>query len=183
MKGLIDGLLGFSRVGSRPLTLAAVPADESLDAAIQNLRLAIAEAGARIERGLLPVVQADATQLTQVFQNLIANALKFRRGEPALVAVSARRVGADWRFEVADNGLGIPAAEQGRVFEVFHRVPGREELPGQGVGLAVCKRAVERHGGEIWVDSEPGRGSTFCFTLPAGMPPAGQAKPSPSGTG
>jgi signal transduction histidine kinase len=106
--------------------------------------------------------------LAQVFQNLIANAIKFRRADEApQVHVSATREGDLWRFSVADNGIGIPADQRERIFQIFHRLHTREEYPGTGIGLALCRRIVERHGGRIWVESEPGEGATFYFTLPA----------------
>jgi light-regulated signal transduction histidine kinase (bacteriophytochrome) len=122
----------------------------------------------------MPRVKADATQLTQLLQNLVGNALKFRRGDPPAVHVSARLAeGADgrsssreWVFSVRDNGLGIEPQYFERIFEIFQRLHTREEYDGSGIGLAVCKRILERHGGRIWIESEPGKGSTFFFTLP-----------------
>jgi signal transduction histidine kinase len=137
-----------------------------LDRALANLRAAVEESAAEIVCEPLPAVWADPTQLTQLFQNLIGNALKFRRTRPR-VHVSAQREGLVWLFAVQDNGIGIEARHQERIFAIFQRLHTRQEYPGSGVGLAICKRIVERHGGRIEVESEPGIGSVFRFTMPA----------------
>jgi signal transduction histidine kinase len=130
--------------------------------------MAIEESQAMVSNGDLPVVQADEVQLGQMFQNLIGNAIKFRRAsEPPRIHVDARRDGAMWVFSVRDNGIGIDPGESERIFEVFRRLHGRAKYSGTGIGLAICKKIVESHGGRIWVDSEPDRGATFYFTLPA----------------
>ena len=129
--------------------------------------MAIEESGAIIECGELPAVRGDATQLLQLFQNLLANAIKFHRpGEAPRVSLSAQARPEGWRFAVTDNGIGIAAEYFERIFALFQRLHGRTEYPGTGIGLALCKKIVERHGGRIGVESEPGRGSTFWFTLP-----------------
>src|SRR5262249_21395241 len=128
-----------------------------------------AEAGAAVTRGPLPVVLADPSQLGQLAQNLLANAVKFRGAAAPRVHVAAERHGDLWRFAVRDNGIGIAAGHVERIFGVFERLHPAAEYPGTGIGLAICKRIVERHGGRIWAESEPGRGSVFCFTVP-GVP-------------
>jgi len=167
MKALIDEILAYSRVGTRGLKLQPVPAAAPLEAALANLKVQLEEASARVEADALPEVVADPTQLAQVFQNLIGNAIKFRSAAPPLIRVWAARQGDRWRLAVGDNGLGIPAGELERVFEVFQRLHSKEAYPGHGVGLAVCKKVVERHGGSIWAESGPGQGTTVHFTLAA----------------
>ena len=128
----------------------------------------IKEAGAVVTKDDLPMVMGDETQLSQLFQNLIDNAIKFRRAEETpRVHISAQRKGNDWEFSVQDNGIGIDPQYFDRIFIIFQRLHSREAYEGTGIGLAVCMRIVERHGGRIWVESEPGRGSLFHFTLPA----------------
>ena len=167
MKALIEDLLSLSRVGTRGKPLEGVESGAALDEALANLQPATEKSGAQITRDPLPRVTADAGQLEQVFQNLVGNAIKFH-GERPEVHVSARREGPCWVFSVRDNGLGIDQRYFERIFVIFQRLHGRDEYPGTGIGLATCKKIVERHGGRIWVESEPGKGSTFSFTLPAG---------------
>jgi len=148
--------------------------------ALANLHTTIEECGARVDYDGLPTVYADGSQVTQLFQNLIGNALKFRRlntDEAPRIRIHARRDGAGWTFAVQDNGIGIDPAYAGRIFVIFQRLHTREEYAGTGIGLAICKRIVERHGGRIWVESQPGQGATFLFTLPA----APDALASPDG--
>jgi light-regulated signal transduction histidine kinase (bacteriophytochrome) len=168
MQHLIDDLLAYSRVGRIDRGLAPTDCSAVFATACANLRQAVEEAGAAVTADPLPTVPAEESQLLQVFQNLIANAVKFRGPDPPLVHVGARRDGPDWRFWVRDNGIGIEPQYAGRIFLIFQRLHTRREYPGTGIGLAICKKAVERHGGRIWVESEPGRGSTFYFTVPAG---------------
>lgn len=179
MKKLIGDLLSFSRIGTRGRPLVAVDPGPVLDRALANLRLLITETGARIERGPLPPVLADSEQLMQVFQNLVSNALKYRGAQPPVVRISARLEGAAVAFAVADNGIGIEEQYFERIFVIFQRLHTDPKISGTGIGLALCKKIVERHGGRIWVESVPGQGATFHFTLPAprsepgpGSPPA-----------
>jgi PAS domain S-box-containing protein len=169
MQGLIQDLLAYSRVNTQGQPPEPVDSVAVLARTLGDLRVAIAEAGAEITHDLMPTVAADATQLGQLFQNLIGNALKFRSAEPPRIHISARRDDGLWTFGVADNGIGIDPAYFERIFTVFQRLHTREEYPGTGIGLAVCKKIVERHGGRIWVESTLGQGTTFFFTL--GRPP------------
>ena len=167
MQELINDLLTYSRVGSRALELRAVEANRTVDRAIGDLGEAIRDSGASVTRDDLPTVRADATQLEQLFQNLIANGIKFRRPEvPPDLHVSATRARAAWSFAVHDNGIGIEAQYLDRIFVLFQRLHSRAQYPGTGIGLAICKKIVERHGGTMSVQSRPGQGTTFEFTLP-----------------
>jgi light-regulated signal transduction histidine kinase (bacteriophytochrome) len=131
-----------------------------------DLRVAIAESGTQISCGPLPVVKADAMQLAQLFQNLLGNAIKFRSAGTPQVHIEAEPGDTGWNFAVRDNGIGIAPEYFDRIFVLFQRLHGRREYPGTGIGLALCKKIVERHGGRIWVESAPGSGSVFRFTLP-----------------
>lgn len=165
MSKLLRGLLAYARIGARGAEPTAVDANEALRLAMDNLRIAIAEAGATVASEHLPKVLFDQAQLMQVFQNLIANAVKFRRpDESPHVNISCQEREGEWLFRVADNGIGIPPHQKDRVFEMFFQADRTSNQTGTGIGLAVCKRVVERHGGRIWVESEQGKGSTFCFT-------------------
>jgi PAS domain S-box-containing protein len=166
MEKLINELLTYARVNTRGHAFAPADAGVVFEQAVANLAAAIQEAGAVITRDALPVVQGDETQLGQLAQNLLANAVKFRGREPPRVHVSAERHGAGWRFAVRDNGIGIDAADLKRVFGIFERLHPTSEYPGTGIGLAICKRIVDRHGGRIWAESALGQGSVFYFTLP-----------------
>jgi PAS domain S-box-containing protein len=166
MQGLIEDLLSYSRVTTRGKPLAETDSETAVEKAIANLHMLIVESGAIIEREPLPLVRADASQLAQLFQNLIGNALKFRRGQPPRVRISARYERGEWLFGVRDNGIGIEERHRERIFQIFQRLHPRERYPGSGIGLAICKKIVERHGGRIWLESEVGVGSTFWFTLP-----------------
>ena len=167
MKRLVEDLLEYSRVGTRGKPLVPTDCNEVVRDTLRNLEPTVREAGAVITVGPLPTVAGDRVQLTQLFQNLIANALKFRGPDRPEVAVTADRAGRDWVFKVRDNGIGIDPRFKDRIFVLFQRLHTRDEYSGTGIGLAVCKKIVERHGGGIWVESEPGRGATFCWTLPA----------------
>jgi PAS domain S-box-containing protein len=165
LRRLIEDLLALTRVESRERRLEAASIDDLLEETLGNLRDTIEETGAAVTRSPLPRIEVEPSQIVQVFQNIIHNAIKFRGQEPPKVHVAARREGREWIFSVRDNGVGIDPAEAEAVFAIFKRL--RTEVPGTGVGLAICKKIVERHGGRIWVESEPGRGSTFFFTIPA----------------
>ncbi|MFP2960685.1 PAS domain-containing protein [Myxococcus sp. 1LA] len=167
MQRLIQDLLTYSRVGTRGRDMRACDAGRALDRAAANLRVAIQETHASVEHGPLPAVLADETQLTQLFQNLVGNALKFHGASPPRVRVSAEPLEEEVRFTVRDWGIGIAPEYFERIFVIFQRLHGKEEYPGTGIGLAICKKIVERHGGRIGVESQPGEGTAFWFTLPA----------------
>jgi len=167
MSTLIHDLLAYSRVSTQGKPLCPASAEEALDAALRNLRAAVEQERAAITRDPLPVVRADKAQLARLFQNLIGNAVKYRSPDrPAEIHVSACRERGQWVFTVRDNGIGFEQQYEDKVFMVFQRLHGRRKYPGTGIGLAICKRIVERHGGRIWATSEPGRGSVFHFTIP-----------------
>jgi signal transduction histidine kinase len=166
MRVLIEDLLSYSRVSTGTRAPQAVKLEQTVKEALAALEKSIHDSDARIEVGALPVVQGEPAQLVALFQNLIANAIKFRREEPPVIRVRAREEGDVWQFSVQDNGIGIDPEQFERVFQVFQRLHGQDEYPGTGIGLAVCKKIVERHGGRIWLESEPGAGTTFHFTLP-----------------
>ena len=166
MQGLINDLLTYSRVGTKARPFEPVALAGVVDTALGYLRVAIEESGARVTVNGLPRVRGDAPQLVQLMQNLIANAIKFRGTEPPQVQIDSRDEGPLSRITVRDNGIGIEQAYFERIFVLFQRLHGRGAYPGTGIGLALCKRIVERHGGRIWVESAPGQGSAFVFTLP-----------------
>ena len=166
MQQLIVDLLAFSRVNSKELDLRQTDCEAVVQTALQNLSAAIEESGAAIERDPLPGLTADAGQLGQLFQNLIGNAIKFRGPAPLRIHIAAADRGSDWLFSIQDNGIGIDPRHSERIFQIFQRLHTRAEYPGTGIGLAVCQKVAERHGGKIWVESEPGAGSTFRFTIP-----------------
>ena len=173
MQDLIHALLEYARVGTRGKQFAPTPMNQVVEAALLNLSTAVADANAEITVEALPTLTVDASQLTQVFQNLIGNAIKFRRsGERPAVRVSAERGGDRWTLGVADNGIGIDPKYFERIFGMFQRLHGRDEYAGTGIGLALCKKIVERHGGQMHVVSEPGQGATFSVTLPDRPAPA-----------
>jgi PAS domain S-box-containing protein len=189
MQGLINDLLAYSRVGRHGRPFAPTCCAEALKRATANLQLSIADAGGTVTHDGLPHVMGDATQLTQLFQNLVSNSLKFRGSQPPAIHVSARpgpRPGqgpahlwseargspAEWIISVRDNGIGIDPEHFERIFVIFQRLHPREQYAGSGIGLSICKKIVERHGGQIWVESEPGNGTVFHFTLPHAEPPS-----------
>lgn len=167
MQTLINDLLSYSRVGSLGAAFAPCDCNEVLAAALSNLETTVREAGAGITSGSLPVLFADAAQLTQLFQNLLSNAIKFRSQDPPRIHVSAERAENVWLFSVKDNGIGIDPDYFERIFIIFQKLHTRTEYAGTGIGLAICKKIVERHGGQIHLHSAPGKGSTFTFSLPA----------------
>ncbi|HOX58854.1 MAG TPA: PAS domain S-box protein [Candidatus Paceibacterota bacterium] len=167
MERLINDLLAFSRVGTRGGQFSPTQLDTVLLQALANLHDSIESAQAVVTRDPLPTLPVDGTQFMQVFQNLIGNAIKFRGDEPPKVHISAQPQNGGWLFSVRDNGIGIAPAYSERIFQLFQRLHTRKQYSGTGIGLAVCKRIVERHGGAIWVESQPGLGATFYFSLPA----------------
>jgi len=166
MKQLIEDLLAYSRVGTKGKDFKPVAVENALERAVTNLHAAIEESGAEITHDALPTVNADEVQLAQLFQNLMGNALKFRGPEKARIHIKATETPSDFCFFVADNGIGIEPQYFERIFMLFQRLHTKGDYPGTGIGLAICKKVVERHGGRIWVESEPGKGSSFNFTLP-----------------
>lgn len=167
MQTLVRDLLTYSRIETQESPTREVRMEEVLDRVLSLLESEIRDTGALITRTKLPVVVGDATQLVQLLLNLLQNAIKYRSTEAPRIQVAAERRGDRWVFSVADNGIGIEPRHAERIFEVFERLHTAQEYQGTGIGLAICRRVVQRHGGEIWVESEPGRGSTFFFTLPA----------------
>lgn len=168
MQSLIQGLLSYSRVHTRGKEFEGVDCNEVMWEVLSNLRRMTAEKGATVECERLPVIQADRTQMVQLFQNLVQNAVAFRGAGPCLVKVGVRKERGEYIFSVRDNGIGIEPQYFERIFAIFQRLNPRDKYPGTGIGLSICKRIVERHGGRIWVESKPGRGSTFLFTIPQG---------------
>jgi light-regulated signal transduction histidine kinase (bacteriophytochrome) len=167
MSDLIQGLLAYSRAGAKDAAKRPVSCQKALDTALANLQAGIAESRARVTHDDLPTVLAQPTQLSQLFQNLIGNAVKFRRdGLDPQIHVGCQRDDGHWLFRVTDNGIGIEPEFHEKVFLIFQRLHGRGKYPGTGIGLAICKKIVEQHGGKIWIESKPDEGSTFCFTLP-----------------
>ena len=166
MQELINDLLAYSRVGSKGRELMACDWTAVMKETLVNLRQAIEENDAAVTCDPLPCVVADASQLGQLFQNLIANAIKYRSGKAPRVHVTAIEKSGEWQISVSDNGIGIEPKYHDRIFIIFQRLHGKNEYSGTGIGLAICKKIVEKHGGRIWVESEPGEGSTFHFTMP-----------------
>lgn len=170
MQRLINDLLAYSRVESRARVLAPTDLAAVFDDAISLLSADIEQAGGQVTRGELPTVMGDSSQLSQLLQNLIGNALKYRSTDPPRVHLSATPNGREWTIAVHDNGIGIDAKHHERIFEIFRRLHTEDQIPGTGIGLAVCRRIVSRHGGRIWVESEVGKGSTFFFTVRSEWP-------------
>lgn len=166
MRTLINDLLAYSRVGTRGKDIKAVDCNDVLEGVLANLSTAIRESEAGVTHGKLPTVMADATQLAQVFQNLVGNAIKFRGQEAPKVHVDTACEESFWHFTVQDNGIGIDPENAHTIFVIFQRLHGRDEYPGTGIGLSICKKIIESLEGRIWVESTPGEGSIFHFTLP-----------------
>jgi len=166
MQGLINDLLMYSRVGTKGKPFETTDCNKVLSEALLNLSAATEESGAVITNDNLPSVMADKTQMVQLIQNLVANAIKFRNKDHPCIHVSSEQKNGTWVFSVSDNGIGIDSEYYDRIFAIFQRLHGKTEYPGTGIGLSVCKRIVERHGGRIWADSESGKGSRFYFTMP-----------------
>jgi signal transduction histidine kinase len=178
MRGLIQDLLAYARTGVRKKTSAEVDVRDVARTVIGDLRSAIDESRARVDVGSLPKLRTDPIQVGEVLQNLIGNAIKFRRADGPRVEVGSVREDSEWRFYVRDDGIGIADGEREKVFEIFHRLNPRERYSGNGIGLATCKRIVERLGGRIWIESSPGSGSTLWFTLPADADAPAAAEPT-----
>ena len=167
MQSLINDLLSYSRVATPGKEFTAADCEAVLANTIASLKVAIQESGAAVCHEPLPTVSGDEVQLGQLFQNLIGNGIKYRREGPLEIHVACKPEGSHWLFSVRDNGIGIEPQYHERIFTIFQRLHAKEQYPGSGIGLAICKKIVERHGGKIWVESELGKGSTFYFTLPA----------------
>lgn len=167
MQQLVTDLLAYSRVGSQGKPLERVDTNAIVERAMRSLSTAIDASKAKVEVDILPPVLGDEVQLGQLFQNLIGNAIKFRAEAPPHIHISAGRDKRLWRFSVRDNGIGMDMRHADRIFQMFQRMHQRDKYEGSGIGLAIAKRIVERHGGEIWLESEPGAGTTFFFTLRA----------------
>jgi signal transduction histidine kinase len=166
MKQMVDCLLYYARIGHHGRPFERVDMDAVLAEVLGNMKLTLEETGAQVTSGDLPEVMGDRIELTRVFQNLLSNALKFRKSDhPPIVHFSVERAGGEWRFEVADNGIGIDPRHAERIFAVFQRLHPIDRYQGTGIGLSECKKIVERHGGRIWVESRPNEGSSFYFTL------------------
>ena len=166
MQQLIEDLLSFSRLTTRGKALTWTQAEAACNAAIGNLQESIKDSNAVVSVGPLPAVLADASQLAELFQNLIGNAIKYRNERRPEIHVDARPHGNEWVFSVQDNGIGIEQQYFERIFQMFQRLHTRKDYPGTGIGLAICRKIIERHGGKIWVESQPRQGSTFLFTIP-----------------
>ena len=166
MQGLIDDLLSFSRVGRTKLNTKETDLETLLMQVISDLGTVIEQSNAVVKVEPLPTLLVDPRQIRQVLQNLISNAIKYCQAEQPTVHLWATEANGNWTISVQDNGIGIDPQFSDRIFIIFQRLHHREEFSGTGIGLAICKKIVERHGGQIWVDSQKGQGSTFSFTLP-----------------
>jgi signal transduction histidine kinase len=165
MARLLNDLLEYSKFGTNTLPIAEADCNQIVADVLRNLKLQIEESNASIEKGSLPKIKGSREQLSQLFQNLISNGIKFRRKDAPLMRISAKQQGTQWLFKVEDNGIGIKHEHKERIFQIFQRLHPHDEYEGTGMGLAICKKVVNRHGGEIWMESEPGTGTTFFFTL------------------
>jgi light-regulated signal transduction histidine kinase (bacteriophytochrome) len=165
MQNLINDLLSYSRIETRGGDFESVDCQVVLDDVLHTLQIKVEENDAVITHGPLPTVQADKVQLFQLFQNLISNAIKFRSDKPPRIHIAAESQNGRWLFSVKDNGIGIDPKYLERIFVIFQRLHSQDKYPGTGIGLAICKKIVERHGGRIWVESQLGKGATFYFIL------------------
>jgi signal transduction histidine kinase len=181
MQAMIQDLLSFSRAGRTENGFHEMDLNLAVKLALENLQPAIKESGAVVKYGGLPMIKAHRTQIVQLFQNLIGNAIKFRDERAPVIEFGAEEKDGQWIFSVRDNGIGIAAEHVEIVFAIFQRLHTRSEYPGNGIGLAICKKIVERHGGKIWVESEEGKGSTFRFTLPLVKEAAAEAAKAAAG--
>jgi PAS domain S-box-containing protein len=172
MQTLIRDLLSYSRVDARSRPFIRIPFSDIVNDALTQLDSSIHDSGAQVTCGPLPEIMGDRSQLVQLTQNLIGNGLTYRGDQPPRIHLSAEHSGKEWIFSVRDNGIGIDPKYHEQIFEIFKRLHDQKEYPGTGIGLAVCRRVVNRHGGRIWVESEFGHGSTFCFTIPEGTEPS-----------
>ena len=168
MQGLIEALLAYAQLGRSSIALEPVNLATVMENVRANLESVVLESGCRLEIRAMPTVLGDATALLQLFQNLIGNALKFRGEDPPIIQVSAHRSKDTWQILIQDNGIGIPAQQHERIFEAFTRLQRQDQYEGSGIGLAICKKIVDQHRGQIWVTSEPGQGATFHCTLQDG---------------
>jgi light-regulated signal transduction histidine kinase (bacteriophytochrome) len=166
MKYLIDDLLEFSRLNTQAREFESVLLEITFEDVLRNLTASITENNAQITHDPLPAIRGDQSQINQLLQNLITNAIKFHGDEPPKIHISAEESNGEWIIAVSDEGIGIDPEHQEQIFRIFKRLHAREEYEGTGIGLAICKRIVERHNGKIWVESELGIGSTFYFTIP-----------------
>lgn len=171
MRAMVEDLLAYSRVENDDGEREPVDCESLVERVTTDLRVQIEETDGEVVVGSLPTVEADREQVEQLFRNLLSNAIKYSGEEPPRVEVTAERRGNGYEFAVSDDGIGIPPEKTDRVFEVFKRLHHDDEYPGTGIGLSICQEIVDNHGGGIWLDSEPGEGSTFFFTLP-GRPTA-----------
>ena len=180
MQTLVQDLLAFSRSGREGTEIADTDSAVALQQALLNLQAAIRDSQAKISYSALPSVRSNLAQLRQVFQNLVGNSIRFRKADAPEIQIGAEKKGSQWVISVADNGIGIAPEHINDIFVIFHRLHTREEYPGNGIGLAICRRIIERHSGRIWVESGKGVGTTFRFSLPAAMEAPNHANPSES---
>lgn len=166
MGEMIDNLLDYSRVGTKGKPFEKIESESLLKQALMNLGVAVQESGAQVTYDALPIVTVDKSQIIRLFQNLIDNAIKFCGDKSPRIHISAKRAGTEWVFSIRDNGIGIDPQFADRIFVIFQRLHAASEYPGSGIGLSVSRRIVERHGGRIWVESQPGKGATFFYSLP-----------------
>src|SRR5208283_2022952 len=166
MAELIDDLLAYSKVDSVAVKPGKIDVNSVISGVINDLKIAIEDSGAKIIYDKLPEITANEVQIRQVFQNLIGNSIKFRGGKPPKIEIKAERKENEWLFSIKDNGIGIDMKYKDKIFVIFQRLHTRTEYPGTGIGLVLCKKIVEKHGGRIWFESEPGKGSIFYFTMP-----------------